>query len=121
MFVFTQYNIVIHTCHDTPSVQEVLRQMDEAGIAYDQSTFMTCYNVFERAAEYDKAIKVLLASQQEGIIEKRKVVTTTTNTLKRLLKRQGPRHAWQWVDCLKAHGAYTKQHAKVLTGVRRER
>jgi hypothetical protein len=109
-----QYNIMMHTCQDTASVQQLLQQMDAAQVAYDTSTFMTCYKVFERAREYDKAIKVLEAARDENLIAKAKVHTTTLNTLRRILKTQGPRAASKWVDCLRAHGAFSDAHAKLL-------
>jgi len=46
----------MHTCEDTASVKLVLRQMEEAGIPYDPATFMTCFKVFCRSGEYDKAV-----------------------------------------------------------------
>jgi|EP01043_Picozoa_sp_COSAG02_P022022 hypothetical protein len=47
----------MHTCEDTASVKLVLRQMEEAGIPYDPATFMTCFKVFCRSGEYDKAVR----------------------------------------------------------------
>ena len=47
----------MHTCEDTASVKLVLRQMEEAGIPYDPATFMTCFKVFSRSGEYDKAVR----------------------------------------------------------------
>ena len=109
---------MMHTCQDTEDVQWLLQQMDEAGISYDTSTFMTCYKVFERSMEYDKALKVLGAAEQEGVLTHEKVTITTVNTLKRILQRQGPRAASKWVNCLKAHNVFTKDHARVLRGKR---
>ena len=108
------YNIMMNTCQGTEDVQRLLQQMDEAGVQYDASTFMTCYKVFERAMEYDKALKVLGAAQQEGVLADETVTLTTVNTLRWILRRQGPRAASKWVTCLKAHNAFTKDHAHLL-------
>ena len=82
-----QYNIVMHTCQDTASVKRVLRQMEEAGVSYDAATFMTVFNVFARSADYDKAVKVLQAAEQEGVMDARRVDKTLRN-LHRRLRRQ---------------------------------
>jgi hypothetical protein len=107
-----QYNIMIHTCDKLECVQRILGQMDEAEVAYDQSTYMTCYNVFERSGQYERAIQVLSAARSEGIIEAHKV---HVNTLRRLVKKS-PRtdSARQWANCLKQHGYYTSRHAKAI-------
>ena len=103
-----QYNIVMHTCEDTASVKLVLRQMEEAGIPYDPATFMTCFKVFCRSGEYDKAVrakcshmcarglnrlfslqqvKVLAAAEQEGILDAGRVKQTISNALRQMSKR----------------------------------
>ena len=75
----------MHTCQDTASVKRVLRQMEEAGVSYDAATFMTVFNVFARSGDYDKAVKVLQAAEQEGVMDARRVDKTLRGRRRRVL------------------------------------